>query len=103
MSEKLKKDICSLFLPGAPAEAVHNNQIEQCLPAELQYACCYWVQHLQQSKTPLLDNGRVHLFLRRYLLFWLEALSLLKKTSEGVLALIALENLVTVSDIQHVE
>ena len=98
MSKKLKKDICNLCLPGALAEAVHENQIEQCFPAELQYACCYWVQHLQQSKTPLLDNGRVHLFLRRCLLFWLEAMSLLKKSSEGVLALISLENLFAVSN-----
>ena len=97
MSKKLRKDICDLQLPGAEVKDVHNEKIEQCLPAELQYACRYWVQHLQQSKLPLLDNGNVHLFLQEHLLFWLEALSILKKFSEGVLALISLENLATVS------
>lgn len=97
MSKKLREDICDLHLPGAEVKDVHNEKIEQCLPAELQYACRYWVQHLQQSKLPLLDNGNVHLFLQEHLLFWLEALSILKKFSEGVLALIPLENLATVS------
>ena len=103
MSEKLKKDICNLCLPCALAEEVHDKQIEKCLPAELQYACCYWVQHLQQSNAPLNDKGRVHLLLRRHLLFWLEALSLLGKTKEGVLALLSLQDLVIVSKILNVK
>lgn len=99
MSKKLRKDICNLSLPGALAETVSSKQIEQRLPKELQYACCYWVQHIQQSNTSLSDTGQVHLFLRRHLLFWLEALSLLRKINEGVLALKSLENLVKVSNI----
>lgn len=99
MSKRLRKDICNLSLPGALTEAVNSKQIDHYIPTELQYACCHWVQHLQQSNTLLPDTGHVHLFLRRHLLFWLEALSLLKKISEGVLALTSLENLVKVSNI----
>jgi hypothetical protein len=98
MSNKLRRDICDLKLPGALAKEVHNHQIEQHLPAEVQYACQYWVQHLQRSKTKLLDNKQVHIFLQEHLLHWLEALSLIGKTSEGVLAVISLESLVIVSD-----
>jgi hypothetical protein len=98
MSNKLERDICSLRVPGALAKDVQGNLIEQHLPAELQYACRYWVQHLQSSKPSLADDGHVHVFLREQLLHWLEALSLIKKTSEAVLAIISLESLVTVSD-----
>jgi hypothetical protein len=43
------------------------------------------------------DNGQVHTFLQKYFLYWLEALSLIGRISEGVLALRILESL-TVSD-----
>ena len=100
MSDKLRIDICNIYLPGALARNVDDNQLAQFIPEELQYACSYWVQHLQESKNLLLDNGKVHLFLRRHLLCWLEALSLLRKASEGINALISLEILVKVNNIQ---
>ena len=103
MSSKLKKDICNLHLPVALASEVDDNQIEQFISEELQYACSCWVQHFQESNILLLDNGNVHLFLLKHLLFWLEALSLLRKISEGISALISLENLVEVSNIPSME
>ena len=101
MSNKLKNDICNLHLPGTLASDVNKNQIEQFIPEELQYACSYWVQHLQESKNLLLDNGSVHLFLQKHLLFWLEALSLIEKTCEGINALISLANIVKVNNIPN--
>jgi hypothetical protein len=86
MSANLKKDICDLRAPGAYAREVQIGRIEQCLPTDLQYACRYWVQHLRESEVQLEDNGKVHSFLRDHLLHWLEALSLIRETSEGVLA-----------------
>ena len=103
MSDMLKKDICNLLLPGALRDEVDDQRIEQFIPGNLQYACSYWVQHLQESKSPLLDNNEVHLFLRKNLLFWLEALCLLRKISEGIFALISLENLVNVSSVLNFE
>ena len=100
MSNKLKKDICNLRPPGALATEVDENRIEQFIPDELQYACRYWVQHLQESINPLINNGDVHSFLRRHLLCWLEALSLLRKTSEGISALRSLESLVKVNNVR---
>lgn len=101
MSVSLKKDICDLRAPGAYARDVQIEQIEQCLPADLQYACRYWVQHLRGSEFQLDDNGKVHNFLRDHLLHWLEALSLMRGTSEGVLAIISLESMVRVSDVSN--
>jgi hypothetical protein len=98
MSGNLKRDICDLRAPGSQASKVDGRRIKQSLPADLQYACQYWVQHLQRSEARLYDNGQVHVFLREHLLHWFEALSLMRKTSEGVLAIILLESMTTVSD-----
>jgi hypothetical protein len=84
MSSNLERDICDLRAPDALASRVDHRQLEQCLPAELRYACCYWVQHLRQSKAVLSDKDPVHEFLQVHLLHWLEALSLLGKTSDSV-------------------
>jgi hypothetical protein len=97
MSEKLRRDICGLSSPGALATDVQQERIKQCLPAELQYACLYWVQHIQKSETQLQDDREVHVFLQKHLLHWLEALSLLRKISYGILALISLDSINAVS------
>src|SRR2546421_1843659 len=98
MSDKLKRDICGLHAPGTLASEVESGRIEQHLPSELQYACQYWVRHLR-GQILLLDNGSVHTFCREHLLNWLEALSLMRKTSEGVQAITSLESMVIVNSI----
>ena len=97
MSDKLKRDICDLRLPSALVGEYHH-RIEQCISRELQYACQFWVQHLQRSETSLLDDGQEHKFLKDHLLHWLEALSLMGKTSESVLMITFLETLTRVSN-----
>lgn len=57
----------------------------------------------RKRKNPLLDNGDVHFFLQKHLLFWLEALALLGKISKGLSALMSLENLVKVSNIPNIK
>jgi len=97
MSKKLKRDICNLHAPGAQATEISLDRVEHCLPAELQYACEYWVRHVVQSEAQLVDDHQVHQFLRNHLLYWLEALSLMEKTSEGVIAITSLESYISVS------
>jgi hypothetical protein len=45
----------------------------------------------------LCDNGMIDIFLKKHFLHWLEALSLMGKTSEGVLVLTSLEAQIPVS------
>jgi hypothetical protein len=97
MSTALKQDICDQRSPGVLVADVESSRAEECIPPELQYACLYWVQHLQKSGAQLCDNDRNHQFLKAHLLHWLEALSLIGKTSEGVLAIISLESYISVS------
>jgi hypothetical protein len=96
----LRRDICALQAPGTLTSEVNRSIVEEHLPPEVQYACLYWVQHLKGSKTRLLDNGKEHEFLQKHFLPWLEALSLMQKTSEGVLAIASLESVVTVSELK---
>jgi hypothetical protein len=95
MSSSLKQDICGLKAPGVLATSIMSSQIEKCLPAELQYACTFWVQHLKRSSAQLYDQAYV--FLEKHLLHWLEALGWIGKVSEGILALTSLELYIPVS------
>lgn len=107
MSGFLRQDICSLALPGSLTSEVDRCVIQRCLPQEVQYACRYWVDHLQRSNVILLDceplYDRVHNFLREHLLHWLEALSLMGNLSEGVLLVRAMDSMLTVSDPTYFE
>ena len=94
----LEKDMCDLQLPGTLASEVQKSKVEEDISLDLQYACRYWVDHLKRSDICLHDNGNVHSFLQKHFLHWLEALSLMGKTSEGVLAITSLESIVMVSE-----
>jgi hypothetical protein len=103
MSNSLKKDICNLDAPGEFVINIANSRVEQCLPQEVQYACLYWIQHLQKSGAQLYDNDEVHHFLQEHFLHWLEALSWMRKASEGIYAIVSLESIARVSQLsaQH--
>lgn len=96
MSSTLKQDICRLDAPGMLVINVESSRVKRSLPPEVQYACLYWVQHLQNSGTRLQDNDQVHQFLREHLLHWFEALGWMGNVSKGIYAIMALESIITV-------
>jgi hypothetical protein len=97
MSQTLKKDICGMHAPGSQASQIESSWIEKCLPPEVQYACLYWVQHLQRSGSQAYNSEEAYQFLQAHLLHWLEALGWIGKTSEGIQAILSLEVHVSVS------
>jgi hypothetical protein len=97
MSTALKQDICDQRAPGVLVADVESVRVEQCLRPEIQYACLYWVQHLQKCSDGLHDNDQIHRFLLVHLLHWLEALSWMRKISEGIVAITSLETIALVS------
>jgi hypothetical protein len=97
MSSALKRDICGLQL-GTLISEVESQRVKENLPPDVQYACRYWVQHLQQGNMDLHDNGIVHVFFLKHFLHWLEALSLIQNSTDGVIMLRMLESILTVSD-----
>src|SRR5690606_21881298 len=84
MSTALKEDICDLRFPDS--SVVELDVLEKVLPAEVRYACRYWILHLQKSGLALCDYDKTHTFLETHFLHWLEALSLLRLTPEGIRA-----------------
>jgi len=97
MSFSLTQDICSVCRPGTLVADVEKSQVQQYLPPEVQYACLYWIQHLQKSSAHLRDNDQVHQFLQEHLLHWVEALGWMRKVSEGIHAIASLESITTVN------
>ena len=93
MTTSLKQDICGVHYPGVLVSNIEHSIVEQFLSVELQYSCLYWVQHLQKDSMHLKDNGKVHLFLKKHLLHWLEALSWMQRIPDGVLSTIQLDSL----------
>ena len=81
MSRSLRQDICSLKHPGTLASDIAPEMLQRFLPAEVQYACRYWVDHLQRCSVELREGEPLHnqvdAFMNEHFLHWLEALSLL--------------------------
>ncbi len=86
-----------MHAPGTQASHIDCPRLQAYLPPEVQYACLYWVQHLQQSEPQASVNVEAHQFLQAHLLHWLEALGWMGKISEGIQAILALESHVSVS------
>jgi NACHT domain-containing protein len=97
MSTSLKEDVCGVTIPGTLIADIEACRIEQCLPPEVQYACLHWIQHFRRSDAQLHDNDYIHQFLQKYFLHWLEALSWIQKISEGIIEIISLESIASVS------
>lgn len=107
MSCVLERDIYGLISPGFPIDKVQEHG-----PGPLDgvhYSCVYWVDHLEEAEqtlnqygntrrsTNVQDYDKVHEFLSTKFLYWLEALSLKRNITSGVLAVLKLEQLLSVS------
>ncbi|KAH6861235.1 hypothetical protein B0T12DRAFT_452600 [Alternaria alternata] len=94
MDSTLRRDMCSLQKSGVRIQEAKSRVPDSCLP-QIAYACEYWVEHLQAGghacSDMLVDGGKVHDFFQKHLLHWLEAMSLLQKMPEVILALQKLE------------
>ncbi|KAF5696308.1 G-protein beta WD-40 repeat-containing protein [Fusarium mundagurra] len=101
MEKCLHEDICGLKLPDIGASRVAQAMIDAYIPPELQYACCYWAHHLIQG---VKDRRIIRItvkFLEEYLLFWLEAMSLLGRSHECIAIIESLQDATTTFDSQQ--
>jgi hypothetical protein len=97
MSKTLRRDIYSLGTLGYPIEQVKPPEPDPLM--ESRYSCIYWIDHLcdynssssAKYKTSLQDWAAVDSFLRAKYLYWLEALSLCKSMSKGVVSMARLK------------
>ena len=100
MRAKLRRNIYDLDYPGFPISKVQAPHPDPL--ASIRYACVYWIDHFCEienghDRVGLCENGTIDVFLKKHFLHWLEALSLLKSMSEGVLSMAKLTGLLKVS------
>ena len=87
----LRRNICNLNSPGSAPQEVSEDRLNSQLPKHVQYACQYWIEHLDcalpQLKTQLglCDGGKIHGFFKEQFLYWMEAMSIMGKMPETVL------------------
>jgi hypothetical protein len=91
--------MCGLRYPGQRRQEVDRATLDKCLPPVMQYACRYWVHHIQYSMIQILDDDQVHQFLQTHFLHWVEALSFMDRVSEVIQYLGVLESVITVRQI----
>lgn len=77
MSGCLRIDLCGLKNPGACRSSIDERVIKSQPPAEVQYACLYWADHIKQADMTVEDAGDVYTFLSTHFLHWVEALYLM--------------------------
>jgi hypothetical protein len=100
-SSGLRENICGLQYSGQRQQEVDRATLDKCLPPAVQYACRYWVHHIQYSMIQILDDDEVHQFLQTYFLQWVEALSFMDRVSEVIQYLGILESVVAVRQIPY--
>jgi hypothetical protein len=93
----LRQNMCNLPRPGTLRSEIDNRTLNDCLPPEIRYACRYWVHHLEQSTGHIRDGNLVYVFLQKYFLYWLEAMSLIGEASESIRMIDNLQSLIQVS------
>lgn len=96
MSKVLKRDIYNLEHPGTPIEDIERQCPYPDPLAPLRYASVHWIDHFLETQNVCDNVSMIDAFLREHFLHWFEALSLLKSTSSGVLAMLKLVTLLQV-------
>ncbi|KAL7903892.1 WD40 repeat-like protein [Trichoderma velutinum] len=99
MSATLRRNIYNLYSPGTSINDIKAPDPDPL--AAVRYSCVYWVDHfcyvynsVSQSQDQVDHKYQtVSLFLRKYFLYWLEALGLMGHIEDGVLLITRLENL----------
>ena len=94
----LKENICELDYPGKPRREIDQSIINDHITPTVQYACQYWVQHVQHGNVEIHDQDNVHMFLQKHFLHWLEAMSIINRLAEVIRQTRVLQSLLSVSD-----
>lgn len=100
MSSHLSADISDLHRPAASIADTDRIGLHTLLPFHVRYACTHWTQHLARANIQLADDDEIHLFLKRHLLHWIEALTLMRRGYRAQKSLKHLRNMTQVRPIR---
>jgi len=104
ISRTLRRDVYNLGAMGYPIERVKQPDLDPLVASR--YSCIYWVDHFydwssnactKQDEINLQDKGAIENFISKKYLYWLEALSLCRCMSDGVILIAKLEALLQVN------
>lgn len=95
MKDHLKQNICNISSPGISTRDIAKCTVDKFIPLPVQYACRYWVHHLERSNVNPNNRETVDFFQNR-LLYWLEALALIGHLSDGIAAMRSFQAKLTV-------
>jgi hypothetical protein len=84
MAKYLRKNMCRIRQPGTKTKDISKLEVDNHISYGLQYACSYWIYHLQQSGIDPREHPGILEFFESRLLFWFEALALIGRLSDGV-------------------
>jgi hypothetical protein len=99
MKHDLRFNICSLESSYIPNSAIPNldKRVKDCISAGLSYSCRFWGTHVGATSIERLLAKEVEDFFDgERLLFWIEAVSLLKSVSGSVATLSCIARWITV-------
>ena len=91
----LRRDMCNLGLPRASKRHIDRRSLASNIPSELQYACSYWAEHVEQAALPIPDHGKVHQFFIKHFIHWLEVMWLVGQSRQSLSILSRLLSLVS--------
>lgn len=92
IATSLSRNLCSLPTPGSSPNEAKPEILNAKLPKHVQYACLYWVAHLECARRTSNENAQigfhkgsqVHEFIQKHFINWLEAMSLLGNMTQAV-------------------
>ncbi|RYO88741.1 hypothetical protein DL764_008694 [Monosporascus ibericus] len=84
MKNHLRRNMCNLERPGTRTRDIPSTVVDEFIPLSVQYACRYWIHHLQQSEVDPNDRPDIMDFFHTQFLAWLETLALIGRLSDGI-------------------
>lgn len=95
---QLREDICHLKDPSTSRLSIDSNKLARFIPMEMQYACLFWVHHLQEAGKNAFNGEQVYNFLTCHFLHWIEVLGFVGRSYESIKLIKDLMLLSTVRD-----
>ncbi|EHK17717.1 uncharacterized protein TRIVIDRAFT_160869 [Trichoderma virens Gv29-8] len=110
MKKILRKDMYSLIDPAFSIDDLPQHAARDDPLIAIRYSCVYWIDHFEQSmpkrRADIQSHYKCHEliqgFLKEKYIYWLEALSLLRSTFDGIAGMQRLEQFI-VSCISHAD
>ena len=98
MSKHLRRDVCGLKHLAARIADLSCSEVARHTQPFVRYGCRFWVYHFIMSDVETSLFAVIEMFLRIHILYWLESLALLRRLTDAVYMVHALNSVFQVGD-----